>query len=590
MSTPRLLRLLQRWALACVLGLVLGALATRAQAAAPGLVLDDAQAEVAAWPWLGLLVDAGQTLTLDQVRQRVADFHPPDGPEANLGPRREAIWLRLPLQVAGGDGQWVLDIAYPVLNQADVYLVSDGRLVLQRRLGSAQPFAQRPMPSRTHALALNLPPGPVHELYLRVLTQSVMVLPITLSKPDRFHARGDGQLLVQGLMNGVALALLVYSLAHWASLRNGLFGLYALMLLGTTTFFFDYTGLAQQYLLPERSGLAAMVSPLSVLLALAAGGQFVARSLSTRQHNPRIHQLLMALSGVSLLAFTVALLGGMSYRQTQLAATVLGPLVPLLSVPAAYGRARSGERAGLYMLIGWGAYVVGAVVMAGLLRGLLPANPVTLNLFQWGTLVEMLAWLRVLGLHIEAVRRTAERTEGEKQALISLAHTDALTGLPNRRGLNQALARALPLCRADSLLAVYLLDLDGFKPINDRLGHDAGDELLVQVGQRLHQHLRSHDLVARLGGDEFVIVATGLPGEADAQRLGGKLLRAFDAPFTVAGQVCRVGLTIGFALAPHDGRDAGDLLKRADAAMYAGKQAGRHTLRRGAASAGLVSG
>jgi diguanylate cyclase (GGDEF)-like protein len=582
----RLLRCLLRCALALGLGLGLGLVAA-APRAAPDLVLDDQRPEVDVWPALRLLADAGHTLTLEQVRQRLADFHPPEGAAANLGSRREAIWLYLPLQVAGGDGRWMLDIAYPVLNQADVYLISRGQLVLQRRLGSVQPFAQRPTLSRSHALTLQLPPGQ-HALYLRVVTQSAMVLPITLSKPEHFHAREGGQLLMQGVMNGVALALLIYSLAHWLSLRSTLFGLYALMLLGTTSFFFDYSGLAQQYLWSERSGLVAKISPLSVLIALAAGGHFVALALDTRRHSPRIHRGLVLVSGVSLVVFALSLLGLLDYRGTQVATTVLGPLVPLLSIPAAYRRVRNGDPAALYMLIGWSTYMVGASVMASVLRGWLPANLLTLNLFQWSSVVEMLAWLRMLSLHIEAVRRNAERSELEKQALVSLAHTDALTGLPNRRGLSLALDAALPLCRADSVLAVFMLDLDGFKPINDRLGHEAGDALLVQVGQRLRRNLRGSDMVARLGGDEFVIMAAGLPGEADAQRVGAKLLRAFDQPFDVAGQSCRVGITIGFALAPHDGADAASLLKRADAAMYVGKQAGRHTVRRGGASVGLA--
>ena len=149
--------------------------------------------------------------------------------------------------------------------------------------------------------------------------------------------------------------------------------------------------------------------------------------------------------------------------------------------------------------------------------------------------------------------------------------------------LVSASAEAVRSRRADMILAVYLLDLDGFKPVNDRLGHDAGDELLVQVGQRLRHQLRHSDIVARLGGDEFVILAD-LPGETQATLLGRKLLDAFNSPFEVAGQACRVGVTVGFALAPQDGKDPVALLKRADAAMYAGKQAGRYTLSRGAVS------
>ena len=593
----RLFRLGMGWALACGLGLALAAAVaaatgsvapTAANVGAAPLRLDDRQHTVTAWPAVTMLADAGHSLTLAEVRARVRDFLPPAGPESSLGQRREAIWLRLPVQVASGDGRWVIDVDYPLLNQVDIWLLSDGQLMQHHRMGSTLPFDQRPMPSRVPALAVHLPADQVHEFYLRVLTDSSMVLPIRLSKPNAFMQREDRVQMVQGLIAGVALALLIYSLAHWLSLRNALFGLYALMLMGSTSFFLIYFGIAQQYLWAELTGTLAKAAPLSVLVAVAAGALFVARSLETALHQPRIHQGLMLLSLACTGVFAVSMLGGLDYRSTQMLTTLLGPVLPLLSIPPALGRARAGDRAALYLLAGWLCYALGAFTTAGLLRGLLPANVVTQNLFQLASLLEMLAWLRVLGLHIEGVRRGAERSELEKQALLSLAHTDALTGLPNRRGLSLALAGALPACRPDSALVVYLLDLDGFKPINDRLGHEAGDELLVLVGQRLKAQLRHSDVVARLGGDEFVIMTAGVGGEAEALALGRKLLDAFLQPFEVAGQACRVGLTIGFALAPHDGREAGDLLKRADAAMYAGKQAGRHTVRRGGASAGMA--
>jgi diguanylate cyclase (GGDEF)-like protein len=162
-----------------------------------------------------------------------------------------------------------------------------------------------------------------------------------------------------------------------------------------------------------------------------------------------------------------------------------------------------------------------------------------------------------------------------------------LTGLMNRRGMQQALPPLVARSGPRSVLALFVLDLDGFKQVNDTLGHDAGDALLVAVAQRLRAQLRARDLVCRLGGDEFVLAVGDLTDDADAERIGRKLLAAFDAPFEVAGQPCRVGLTIGLALAPQDDTTVGGLLKRADAAMYAGKQAGRHCLRRGQASVGL---
>ena len=510
-------------------------------------------------------------------------------PEANFGVQRQPIWLRLPLRAQGADGRWTLHIDYAPLNRVDVYLLSQGKLVQQAVLGNAQPFDARPLHSRAHALTLDLPPGE-HELYLRVQTRSSMLVPISFLRSDAFLVQESSRQMLQGLAAGIVLGLLAYSLAHWLSLRDRLFLYYAVMLLGVAVFFLSYFGIGQQYLWPEPGGLIDKIAPLAILTALAAGSQFVSGALQMQRRSRWGHRGLQAVCGAAVLALLASVAGLLDYPQSQGLATLLGPLPMLVAIPVAYRLARAGDRVGLFMLLGWSAYSAGVLTMAALLRGLAPVNFWTQHAFQLALLLEMAAWVRVLGLRIAEVRRVAERAQLERQALLALAHTDALTGLPNRRGLEQAMTTALAASRVDSVLAVFLLDLDGFKPINDKLGHDAGDELLVQVGQRLRQQLRNSDVVGRLGGDEFVIMAAGLVGEADAQRLGAKLLNAFDQPFSVANQTCRVGLTIGFALAPHDGRDGGDLLKRADAAMYAGKQAGRQCVRRGGASVGLAGG
>jgi diguanylate cyclase len=444
------------------------------------------------------------------------------------------------------------------------------------------------MQTRVHAVELDLRPGLPHQLLLRVHTQSAMLLPIALVKPARFHAAEAGEQLLQGVLAGVALALLVYSLVHWGSLREPMFLEYALLIAGVAIFFITHFGIGQQHFWNEQTGLLAKAAPLGVLLASTAGSLFTARALQTRVKAHGVHRLLMLVSGLSALGFFASMADALDYRQSQSLATVLGPLPTLLCLSVALRQARQGVRAAVYILVGVLVYMGGALTMVAMLRGLLPVNFWTQHVFQLASLIEMMVWLRVLGLRIGGIRRDAERSELEKANLVSLVHTDALTGLPNRRGLQQALAQALPQCWNESAVAVYLVDLDGFKLVNDRLGHDAGDDLLVQVGQRLKRQLRHGDLVARLGGDEFVIMITGISGEDEALMLGRKLLNAFDQPFAVSGQHCRVGLTIGLALAPHDGRDAESLVKRADAAMYVGKQTGRHTVRRSPAAIGLA--
>lgn len=171
---------------------------------------------------------------------------------------------------------------------------------------------------------------------------------------------------------------------------------------------------------------------------------------------------------------------------------------------------------------------------------------------------------------------TDEKQEAER--IRYRASYDALTGLPNRSLLHDRLQQALvKMARERGLLGVLFIDLDGFKPINDRWGHLAGDHLLVALSERLQGCVRESDTVARLGGDEFVIVLPDMASPADAQLVAAKILGALSAPFTLKSDAppVRIGASIGIALYPNHGRSPEDLTAAADKAMYAAKQAGR---------------
>jgi diguanylate cyclase (GGDEF)-like protein len=142
--------------------------------------------------------------------------------------------------------------------------------------------------------------------------------------------------------------------------------------------------------------------------------------------------------------------------------------------------------------------------------------------------------------------------------------------------LEQAVQRAR---RRNSKLAVVFLDLDGFKQINDLHGHDAGDGLLVDLAGRLRQHLRSSDLIARLGGDEFLVVLEEVQDIAPVEKVAKKLLAEAERPYAIAGHEATVTASIGISVFPDDAVDAGALMKHADTAMYAAKQAGKNTYR-----------
>ncbi len=164
----------------------------------------------------------------------------------------------------------------------------------------------------------------------------------------------------------------------------------------------------------------------------------------------------------------------------------------------------------------------------------------------------------------------ARREQVEAQLAYSATH-DALTGLPNRPQLVAELDRLL--VESEELISVLFVDLDGFKAVNDRLGHGAGDELLVRVSDRLRGVLRPSDFVARLGGDEFVVVLRGL-GLLEAERMAERIVSALELPFIVTNDECQISASIGVSSANED-RSPERLIKEADIAMYRAKALGK---------------
>jgi diguanylate cyclase (GGDEF)-like protein len=172
----------------------------------------------------------------------------------------------------------------------------------------------------------------------------------------------------------------------------------------------------------------------------------------------------------------------------------------------------------------------------------------------------------------QRVRRIIEANQAEKR-IRHLAYNDLLTGLPNRAHFFEQLGRRIEHARgAGESVAVLFLDLDRFKNVNDTLGHDVGDRLLVAAAQRIRRSVRNADCVARLGGDEFTVVLADVAGPNAAVAAAQNIGRALGTPFEIDGHDIFVNASVGISLYPHDGTDVGTLLKHADTAMYRAKK------------------
>jgi diguanylate cyclase (GGDEF)-like protein/PAS domain S-box-containing protein len=180
-------------------------------------------------------------------------------------------------------------------------------------------------------------------------------------------------------------------------------------------------------------------------------------------------------------------------------------------------------------------------------------------------------------IDVTQLKQNEAELQRAKDAAVFDSLNDPLTGLPNRRLLLDTLSSMLGMARSNGgTIALLYIDLDGFKLVNDSLGHPIGDALLVQMAACLRSWIREMDILGRIGGDEFVVILDRLHDKEDAAMVAENLLDSISSPFTVEGHDLKVGASIGISIFPENASDAEELMKQADSAMYAAKRAGKN--------------
>jgi diguanylate cyclase (GGDEF)-like protein len=234
----------------------------------------------------------------------------------------------------------------------------------------------------------------------------------------------------------------------------------------------------------------------------------------------------------------------------------------------------------LMVTVSYAPSVPKIVVLSGLVAGLYALSLYRLGLFETDHVLLLPVLLcislafaskaRIVQAEIERITETDEQTRNRTM-------TDALTGLPNRAQFLEHMARAIQCSRADgnTQFAILFIDLDGFKPINDRLGHKAGDAVLRHTAKRFQACMRKGDLVGRYGGDEFTLLVHHVTGPADAIRVAERVLAKLKEPIDV-GEPVMVGASIGIALSTDLHERPEDMIRDADGAMYRAKAQGKN--------------
>lgn len=191
----------------------------------------------------------------------------------------------------------------------------------------------------------------------------------------------------------------------------------------------------------------------------------------------------------------------------------------------------------------------------------------------------------LFGVAVALFYRAKQKTEEQERQLINknetlydVAHYDSLTKLPNRLLLKHLIETAMAVSNRDAdLLAICFLDLDGFKGVNDQMGHLSGDNLLIACAERMRKAIRDSDSVIRIGGDEFVLLLGGLKNKRELNVLIRRILDSLAMPFMIEGRRVTITASMGVVLYPMDNVTIEDLLSRADSAMYKAKEKGKNT-------------
>jgi diguanylate cyclase (GGDEF)-like protein len=615
-----------------ILAALIFASAALARAPAP---LPDAAGRVSLGAFVEVLEDPAGGMRLEDVRapEQARRFAPAGSDPLNFGYSRSAWWLRFSLPGGAPAGEeLILEVAFPSIDRIELHVpepsVDGAPRYWMRVAGDSFAWEAREVKHRNHVFRFVAPEqAGEHRYFLRVQSQSVVTVPLTLWRPDAFAARDRDVQLLLGLFYGLALALVLYNLMLFVAVQDRLYFYYVLYATAFGVFLLGYDGLAFQYLWPGSVWAANHAVAMSLSLTLAFGALFAHAFLDMRRIAPRAAWALRAVVAAgALLAASAATGWPFDYGAVLRAISVLGFITAAIATGVAVRALLAGYRPARYFLLAWAGLL--GFILFGALRNfaLVPTNFLTIYGLHIGFALDVLLLSFALADRINTLRReralahadaleaqellldatresereletriavrTAElnranerlRTEAsdreqlmeqlrkQEEHLRFMAQHDPLTGLPNRISMQQRLALALELAKRNrKKVAVMMVDLDEFKRVNDTRGHLAGDQALVQLAARLRTSVRGSDTVARYGGDEFVILAGELDRAEDAEMVAEKVADMVSVPVALAGGPASIGCSIGISVYPDDAEDAEALIALADKAMYASK-------------------
>ncbi|KFI07539.1 hypothetical protein JN27_08050 [Massilia sp. BSC265] len=511
--------------------LLLSSQAARAAATAP-LELGQHTTSIDTWPATTLLVDEGGKLDAAAALAAGHRYAPPDTARGVLKLVKDPHWVRIPLRTApDAPHDWVVQIDFGMLDRVEFYLEGGGHL---RKIASSGRLLPEDgaLKGRVPAVPLKLQPGAEYTLLVRVDTTSSRIAPISIMQPDTYNRTALGEQMLQGLLLGIALCLVAYSLGQWFALRESLYGKYAMYVGGLTVYSLVWFGLGEQFLWRGHEWLSKHLLGIASQVASAGAYLFVEQILARPGRGRHFSRIMKAGAALCLLAGLLWAVDLINQRTLMLFTMTVGAAPMFLGLPGAWRRMRAGDEIGFYFLFSWFFSFGGAAVQGQLALGLLPANFWTLHSLQLGVTIDMLMFIRMISLRSKVTRQAMLRAEAEarmkSQFLANMSH-EIRTPLNAIIGMSRLalMAEAPPKLRnyLSKILGAgeHLLGL-----VNDILDHakmEAGKLTIEKVPFDLNEMLDHLSSVTGVKSDAKGVELIFRIGAGVPQRLVGDPLR-----------------------------------------------------------------
>ena len=574
-----------------------------------------------------ILEDKNASLDLAAAQMAMADgeFKTTGSDHLQLGYSDSTYWLYLRLKinlVQNNEqvqvGRFYLNVDYPLLDTVTLHYIrgsdirdadtSDGGHSTWIA-GDSLPFSQRHFSLNGFVFPLDLNSGEQADIYIRIQSSSSLHFPIKLQSEQTFVDERFGIDMLDGAYVGIAVGLGIYNLFLWVGIRSRVYGLYVLMVFSMLLFNASITGLTFR-LWPESLYFQQICVYTFSFLAGVFLILFGMEYLNTRVSLPVFHRFFQGLLGVGGVAFIVMFFVSIPVAAKLTAVITMVSAVAL--IVAAIVRLMQGYRPAIYYCLGQGALLVGVLFTALSAQKIIPAYHLAPIVMKWSSALELILFSIGLAYLVNNERRLREQAQQESalaqqelldsqiklnrdldelvtqrtreleqanQLLREMNTHDELTGLRNRRYLNQVLAKEYARAFRDKKpISLLMMDIDHFKQLNDSYGHQFGDCCLVEASKLLQGGIRRPpDVAARYGGEEFVILLpnTDLQG---ALVVAEKLRLAIDRLEVVhGGQSVNLTASVGVACEVPTQRDGYEaLLSNADRYLYQAKSNGRN--------------